>query len=120
MRRSRATLSPAYGGGTSWRRKTRGSRDAKRASVYNNPSYESNHMTKICDIPNVREYAEGFPVECWIDDDTGRLQIVARNQDGHDCTNIDFGDLMRWVATEPAALRVACMQEYNGTYLNRD
>jgi hypothetical protein len=57
-------------------------------------------MAKICDMAGVREYSEGFPVELWRED-TGRLTIIARNQDGFDCTSIDFSDLVRWLQHGP-------------------
>jgi hypothetical protein len=53
-------------------------------------------MAKICDMEGVREYSEGFPVELWRDD-AERLTIIARNQDGFDCTSIDFLDLVSWL-----------------------
>ncbi len=58
-------------------------------------------MAKICDMADVREYSESFPVEFWRNDDTGRLTIIARNQGGFDCTNIDFLDLMDWLQRGP-------------------
>lgn len=54
-------------------------------------------MPKICDMTGVREYAEEFPVELWMDEEVGRLVIVALNQAGYDGVAIDFADLVAWM-----------------------
>ncbi len=52
---------------------------------------------KVADMPGVREYAEGFPVELWRHKVTGRLVICAENQGGHDGTFVDAEDAFAWL-----------------------
>ena len=54
-------------------------------------------MAKICELVGVREYAEGFPVALWRDEDSGRLLIVAENEGGNNSTAIDLLDLLEWL-----------------------
>jgi hypothetical protein len=49
----------------------------------------------------VREYAEGMMVELDISDtdsqQAGRLVIRAKNECGHNCTEVDLLDLLNWI-----------------------
>jgi hypothetical protein len=54
-------------------------------------------MAKICDMNTVREYAEGYPVELWRDDDSGRLVLLALNEAGFSGVRIDLWDLINWL-----------------------
>lgn len=42
----------------------------------------------------VREYAEGFAVE--LADESGRAVVVAKNEGGYNCTQVDVADLVAW------------------------
>ena len=53
----------------------------------------------ICVLANVREYAEGDPVELWLRD--GRLVIRASNQAGLSCVDVDLWDIITWISTGP-------------------
>jgi hypothetical protein len=56
--------------------------------------------TKLSDMPGVREYGDGAPVELGRDGDTGRLVVVAYNEGGHNCTSVDLGDLLAFLASK--------------------
>lgn len=58
-------------------------------------------MSKVCDMPGVREYAEGLPVELHTDGETGRLVIRAYNEAGFSGTEIDLADLLSWIEARP-------------------
>jgi hypothetical protein len=53
-------------------------------------------MPKLCEMAGVRG-GDGFPVELWRHDETGRLTIVAYNQAGCDSVDIDLWDLINWL-----------------------
>jgi hypothetical protein len=53
---------------------------------------------KIATLP-VREYAEKMPVELWLRD--GRIVVRAYNEDGHNLTDVDLGDLLDWARPYP-------------------
>jgi hypothetical protein len=54
-------------------------------------------MPKLCDMTGVRGGDEGFPVQLWRDDETGRLTIRAINEGGFACVDIDLSDLTNWL-----------------------
>jgi hypothetical protein len=58
-------------------------------------------MPKICDMEGVREYGEGYPVELWRDDVSGRLVIRAFNEGHHNDVVIDLWDILEWAKTGP-------------------
>ena len=58
-------------------------------------------MAKICDMEGVREYMEGFPVELWRHEKTGRLVIRAQNEDHNNATDVDLWDLLGWLSIGP-------------------
>jgi hypothetical protein len=60
-------------------------------------------MGKLLELKNVRGGEEGFPVELWTDDDSGRLVIRAYSEAGYNATDIDFDDLCRWFDGDEAA-----------------
>lgn len=54
-------------------------------------------MPKIIEMISVREYSEGYPVELWKDDESGRLVFRARNEGGNNEVLIDVMDLIEWM-----------------------
>lgn len=58
-------------------------------------------MPKICEMANVREISEGYPVELWRNDESGRLVVRAVNEDGNNCTEVDLWDLIQWFSIGP-------------------
>ena len=52
-------------------------------------------MPKICDMDGVREYGEGDTVELWLDNESGRLTIRARNEGGYGLTDVDLWDIIK-------------------------
>ena len=52
---------------------------------------------RICIMDGVREHDEGFPVELWRDQETGRLAVVARNEGSHNSISLDLMDLVAWL-----------------------
>lgn len=52
-------------------------------------------------MDGVREYSEGFPVDLVLDEATGRIAVMAVNQDGYDVTAIDLLDLVAWLRSGP-------------------
>lgn len=60
--------------------------------------------TKVASLPNVREWAEGLPVEVWVNR-AGRLVLKALNEDGHNTTEIDVFDLIDWFDKESGHFR---------------
>lgn len=59
-------------------------------------------MAKISEMVGVREYAEGFPVALWRDEETGRLVVVAENEGGNNSTAVDLLDLIGWLRSGDA------------------
>lgn len=55
-----------------------------------------NEDNRITEMDAVREYAEDFPVELWLDGDSGRYVVRAKNQGGYDVTHVDLFDLLGW------------------------
>jgi hypothetical protein len=53
---------------------------------------------KLCVMEGVREYGDGQAVELWLDGGTGRAVIRALNEGGYACTDIDFVDMLDWLA----------------------
>lgn len=60
-------------------------------------------MPKLLELNDVRGGEEGFPVELWRDDDTGRIVVRAYNEAGYNATEIDLDDLWRWLNSLEAA-----------------
>ena len=58
-------------------------------------------MSKICEMSRVREYMEGYAVELWVHDTTGRLVVVAENEGGNNGVYIDLLDLLDWCKLGP-------------------
>jgi hypothetical protein len=52
-------------------------------------------------MAGVREHSEGYPVELRRNAETGRLAIVARNEGGHNFTEVDLFDLIDWLRQGP-------------------
>ena len=56
-------------------------------------------------MSGVREYSEGDSVDLDLrqsddkKDGDGRFVIIASNQGGHDCTQVDLLDLLVWIRT---------------------
>jgi hypothetical protein len=72
-------------------------------------------MPKLCEMRGVRGGEEGFPVELWQDDDTGRLAVRAYNEAGYNSAEIDFDDLCRWLnGPEAAPYRNVSAQLHHG------
>ena len=67
-------------------------------------------MGKICDLRGVREYSEHLTVELWRDGEAGRLVVLARNQDGFDCTKIDLLDLVQWLQFGPMMAAIGTIE----------
>ena len=61
---------------------------------------------KVCEMTGVREYAEEYPVEVWMDEN-GRLVVRAYNEGKHNVTEIDLLDLRNWLAANPDVARAA-------------
>lgn len=57
-------------------------------------------MSKICDMNGVRGGEQGFPVELWRDDKTGRLLIVAFNEAGYSGVEIELLDVVSWLNSD--------------------
>ena len=55
-----------------------------------------------CVMEGVREYAEEFPVELRVSD--GRIVVRAKNEGGHNVTEVDLFDLLAWYERHKAAL----------------
>lgn len=47
-------------------------------------------------LEEIREYAEGYPVDI-LQLRNGRWCVQAHNQSGHDATQVDLVDLVRWL-----------------------
>jgi hypothetical protein len=65
--------------------------------------------TKMATLSEVREHAEGYPVELWALSN-GRTVIRAYNECGNNFTDVDLGDLISWATGKPGgipALRAA-------------
>ena len=58
-------------------------------------------MRKICEMQDVRGGEDGFAVELWHDEETGRVVIVGFNEGGHSAVEIDFFDLIFWLDNNP-------------------
>lgn len=58
---------------------------------------------KICEIPDVREYVEGAPVELRISPH-GRQVLRAYNECGNNYTEVDLEDLLKWIQKGGAQL----------------
>lgn len=54
-------------------------------------------MMESLTLNGVREYSEGHPVEIGWCDEAQRFVIIATNQGGHDCVQIDLADLVKWM-----------------------
>jgi hypothetical protein len=52
---------------------------------------------KIATMEDVREYAEGYPVELWRNRE-GRVIIRAFNECGNNVTEVDLYDLLEWLS----------------------
>lgn len=59
-------------------------------------------------IEGVREYSEEMPVEIadtvhseYTNAPSGKKVIVAYNEAGHNCVQIDFEDLKKWILAHP-------------------
>lgn len=64
-------------------------------------------MPKICEMDGVREHTEGWPVELWRDERTGRLVIVAYNEAANNQTVIDLPELLSWLRVGPGVETVS-------------
>lgn len=60
-------------------------------------------MPKLCVMDGVREHSEGWPVELWRDDNTGRLVIRAFNEAANNTTDVDLLDVADWLRFGPAS-----------------
>jgi hypothetical protein len=58
-------------------------------------------MPRICVMESVRELGEGFPVELWRDDDSGRLVVRPYNERHNGSVDIDFMDIISWCQRGP-------------------
>ena len=66
-------------------------------------------------MASVREYGDGMPVELGlIQGQQIRPIVVAKNQNGHDCTAIDLLDIIEWVKDNMPEL-LAEKNEHPGT-----
>lgn len=72
-------------------------------------------MPKLCDMNGVRGGEDGFAIELWRDDDTGRLTVVGYNQAGYDGVGIDLWDLVEWLQSGRASSVVAASTPGDGT-----
>jgi hypothetical protein len=59
-------------------------------------------MPKICNMEGVREYGEGYPVELWRDEVSGRLVNRAFNEGHNNDVVIDLWDILDWATRGPA------------------
>jgi hypothetical protein len=72
-------------------------------------------MPRITEMTGVRELTEGYAVELWRNEQTGRLVVRAKNEGGNNVTEVDLWDLIRWFSTGPPP------EEVNyGTAIERD
>lgn len=55
-------------------------------------THEASRPRKLVQLPCVREYAEGMPVELWINKNN-RLVLRAYNEDGCNYTEVDVLDI---------------------------
>ena len=60
-------------------------------------------MSRICVMESVRELGEGFPVELWRDESSGRLVVRAYNECHNGTVDIDLMDLISWCQAGPQA-----------------
>lgn len=64
-------------------------------------------MPKICDMDGVRGGEDPFPVELWLDDESGRVFVRGTNEGGFACIDIDACDLLQWFKIGDADARLA-------------
>jgi hypothetical protein len=57
-------------------------------------------MPKVAELTGVRGGEDGFPVELWRDDDTGRPVLLLINEAGYAGTDLDLFDLIAWLASD--------------------
>lgn len=55
----------------------------------------------ICELPNVDEFGEGYPVKLVFGESSGRLAVQARNEGGNNTTEIDLMQLLAWARHGP-------------------
>lgn len=53
---------------------------------------------KIATLSDVREHAEGLPVELWLMAN-GRTVVRCWNECGNNCTDLDLRDLLDWASS---------------------
>lgn len=58
---------------------------------------------KVCEMASVREWSEGYPVELWRDEDSGRLVIRAKSECGNSIVHVDLWDVVAWCLGPSAA-----------------
>lgn len=62
-------------------------------------------MPRIFVMDGLRELTEGYPVELWRDEKSGRLVVRAKNEGGCNITEIDLFDLINWLRAGPPEVR---------------
>jgi hypothetical protein len=62
-------------------------------------------MGKICEMKGVREFSDGYPVELWRHERTGRLVIRAYSECGNAIVDVDLWDLIDWCHSGPMERR---------------
>lgn len=61
------------------------------------PALGNSLAGRIAVMDGVRGGEDGFPVELWRDDETGRLVVVAYTDAGYGLVTIDLPDLIGWL-----------------------
>jgi hypothetical protein len=75
-------------------------------------------VPKSLELTGVREYAEGFPVELRVDEDSKRTVIHALTEGGYNCTDVDLQDLLDALCRGPRPMLV--LDSGTGTVALRD
>jgi hypothetical protein len=52
-------------------------------------------------MKGVRELTEGYPVELWRNEESGRVVVRAKNEGGFNVVEIDLWDLIGWLTNGP-------------------